>query len=216
MRQCEHCRVGAETCRSARQTQLRHTLQRHAVTDQQSNVISNRHTGRAVKWDQEQRHCLCRYHHPTQKVARPACLAYLWVRTEQAPVHVRPVAQVWVVCLICGTGQHQLDHALHIVCWLFEEQLHGGSQQLQLDLRARSVGLRHITRWQELGCSHSWDRELGYSHANSHFTALNAMSSIAPAQHTQLRSPCWSPLGRFPRRSPAARLRCQCAQHTPR
>ena len=71
---------------------------------------------------------------------------------ETSPVDVSTVTQVWVVGLLGGVGQHKLDHLLGTLCGLLQEELHSGSHQLQLHLRA-SDRVSVITHsWLDRAC----------------------------------------------------------------
>ena len=103
---------------------------------------------------------------PLQQLVWAAIHSVQWTCS---PVDVSTVAQVWVVSLLGGIGQHKLDHLLGTLCGFLQEQLHSGSHQLQLDLQASNRGGCHDTQSAGPGLldkNHilqSWQRSWAYS-----------------------------------------------------
>lgn len=55
-----------------------------------------------------------------------------WVRREEAPVHVSPVAEVWVVGFFCGPFEDFGDEALAFG-WALDEEFYGRGEEGELD-----------------------------------------------------------------------------------
>lgn len=61
-------------------------------------------------------------------------LCSLGIRGEQSPVNVRSITGIWVIDLLCGSLKNSMDQFLRCR-GLFQKQLDGSSQQLELNLR---------------------------------------------------------------------------------